>query len=759
MHLQPEGYGIDTTHADIRYVPEDTHINLHKQTVTWENAAGPQTLQLQPDCTYVLPSGYKIEMVKPTEGQRWRLVGTNAEGTFCHKPCTVSGGGKSEISKSLSDAMIAGPMIVHDLAANLEAAAVILDRDFADRYKKPLDPDKPSRPLLDPERSLGSVIRLLTHNASYTDSYNQWLSEIPRSVRDLVFVIKRFHKPSWGKFSAWKDRFSVDLINGQHGNALAYRRRRLVTQYLRVGFTEDGTWRTFSLRKDFAPALKIQTEDDISASTVVPADAVEGSHPELTNSSLKFITNCEYRLFQRPDDAVIRGYDKKTESDFSHKGTFFSNYEPIDRPDAKAMVADAIRFEAFTGAMQHTLSDFADASSPDYVISSHLPRIVDGKPTKNPRYLQNRLDLENPRASYLANVGARFYRRLSVDAPVPTPVNAVLTGRRNNPADPEHGIRPLAVYGPVHYQELPELFMDFVASLTGKSPSTTGAGSEGALTKGPFNALLPVHDLNAALVSFILTGYDGFSSAAGHIGRKYRFDHDISLLVPEVWSRMFIKERDPAFLIENGYLEKIEDFEHDGKTVHASRLGYRINESFVGTYFGRVFSAPDTVFSSDMLRPEKQSVEDFADGINNITETQQRVAANYFKDGSVDLACPPLKALLHIMAHGDYEGKTESHPDIRALFTHENLISSSWYAERLDAKAKIDRSLWQGHVTYLTEFLEKPVYQSELERLKINDRLAHARTVLEYVSSTGYREKLNGTLGTDTSLLPPDPQP
>jgi len=50
------------------------------------------------------------------------------------------------------------------------------------------------------------------------------------------------------------------------------------------------------------------------------------------------------------------------------------------------------------------------------------------------------------------------------------------------------GIRPLAIYNPIHYQELPELFMDFICSLTGKSPSTTGAGSEGALTKGPFNA-------------------------------------------------------------------------------------------------------------------------------------------------------------------------------------------------------------------------------------------------------------------------------
>jgi phosphoenolpyruvate carboxykinase (diphosphate) len=88
------------------------------------------------------------------------------------------------------------------------------------------------------------------------------------------------------------------------------------------------------------------------------------------------------------------------------------------------------------------------------------------------------------------------------------------------PPDDPAGIRALAVYNPIHYQELPELFMDFIASLTGKSPSTTGAGSEGALTKGPFNALLPVHDLNAALFPSWSPSYPGFTTAAGHIGTQ-----------------------------------------------------------------------------------------------------------------------------------------------------------------------------------------------------------------------------------------------
>ena len=89
---------------------------------------------------------------------------------------------------------------------------------------------------------------------------------------------------------------------------------------------------------------------------------------------------------------------------------------------------------------------------------------------------------------YIAEIGARFNRRVPLGTAVVEQVNAVLSGRRNNP--PEPGIRPLAVYNPIHYQELPELFMDFVCSPTGKSPSTTGAGSEGALTKTPFNIYL-----------------------------------------------------------------------------------------------------------------------------------------------------------------------------------------------------------------------------------------------------------------------------
>ena len=44
------------------------------------------------------------------------------------------------------------------------------------------------------------------------------------------------------------------------------------------------------------------------------------------------------------------------------------------------------------------------------------------------------------------------------------------------------------------------------------------------------------------IVSMILTGLGGFSTAAGHIGPRFEVGHDISLLVPEIWCRLSAEE-------------------------------------------------------------------------------------------------------------------------------------------------------------------------------------------------------------------------
>ena len=98
--------------------------------------------------------------------------------------------------------------------------------------------------------------------------------------------------------------------------------------------------------------------------------------------------------------------------------------------------------------MKNLLQGFVARVPTAYVVSSAHPRLVDGKPSKNPRYLQKRPDLENPRETYLAEIAARLEREIPRDRPVHFPVNAVLAGRRNSPPDPEIGLPPLAVYNP-----------------------------------------------------------------------------------------------------------------------------------------------------------------------------------------------------------------------------------------------------------------------------------------------------------------------
>jgi len=397
--------------------------------------------------------------------------------------------------------------------------------------------------------------------------------------------------------------------------------------------------------------------------------------------------------------------------------------------------------------MQKLIGAVAASGGPDYFVSSAHPRVVDGKPSKNPRYLQKRPDLVHPDESHLAEMSARLRRQVPLDQPLHTPVSVVLPGRRNNP--PEAGIRALACYNPIHYFELPELFMEFICSMTGKSPSTTGAGSEGALTKGPFNALPPIMDLNNALVSWLLTGHHGFVTAAGYVGPNVRVDHDVSLIVPEVFCRMSAEERDPQFLIDGRFLDRCEDFDHQGRKILASRLGYRINSRFVHAFFGRVFNHPHAVFTEAMLRPELQDLEIFIDGMDNVISTQKRVAEMYFADGSIAQACPPLQALLHIMAHDHWQGKGLDHPEVRGLFTRESLLASSWYAVRLAAKQKVDQALWRRHVEYLNLFLRKTSHADVAEKLRISDRLTRARKTLETIESPAGLASLAGMLGAE----------
>lgn len=745
VEVRPQRYAVDRRYPSIYYVPENAEFRVLEGSVKWQLCeGGSHQLTLRAEEIYVLPWGTKIRLEKQIDGTAWRLVASRADGVLCHKPCTVSGGGKSEISKSIGSIVLKGPIFVTDFHRDIEYVGEILAKDFSGIYRKPHTGNRAHRSVLSSERSLGSVIKLMTPSPEYTDEHNKWLATIPDTVRQLLITVKRYYQPEWG--DAWQQHFSVDRINGFMGHELKFGNQKLLGNYLRMGMEPDGSWRIFKLRPDFNPADKVQFEDDITASVVLPRERLFNPDPEYRNGSVKLVQNCETMLFQRPDDAIYRGFDKDAEADIASPGLFISNFEPLKVPDVQAIVDEVVEFDKYTAAVKQLLKGFLEQPETEFVVSSAHPRIVDGSPSKNPRYLQRRPDMTNPRNTYLAEIGTRLAREIPAESPIQFPVNAVLSGRRNNPADKKAGIPPLAVYNPIHYQELPELFMDMICSLTGKSPATTGFGSEGALTKGPFNALPGVIDVNNALVSAILTENSGFTTAAGFIGPRYRVDHDNSMLVPELWCRMRVAERDPRFLIDNGYLEKVEDFEFEGVKVPASRLGYRITASFVDRFLGRIFEMPGTVFPEEMLRPEKQDLAEFAQGVREIAAAQCAVARDYFEDGSAEAACPPIKALLHIMAYGDYEGKRECDPSIRALFTRESLLASDWYRERLKTQQSLDCVRWTRHRDAVRNFLSAGL---PVSRIDLQSRLAVAEDHLKKIQSECYISSLVGTIGAD----------
>jgi phosphoenolpyruvate carboxykinase (diphosphate) len=130
-------------------------------------------------------------------------------------------------------------------------------------------------------------------------------------------------------------------------------------------------------------------------------------------------------------------------------------------------------------------------------------------------------------------------------------------------------------------------------------------------------------------------------------------------------------------------------------------------------------------------------------------DAQRRVALNYFEDGSVDAACPPLKALLHIMAYGFYQAMTLDDLRFRALFNRETVLQSDWYRERLQVKQERDMALWRRHLEALEKFQQAGMLASAACDFSVEERTREARLQLARVSSGSYLTELRGTIGAD----------
>ena len=368
---QDSGYAVDKSYPDIIYLPEDARIELNTK-----KSAGAKTAranaQAAPESN--LRAALRLQSA---DGQAGRRAVAGASSATPRKAASATSPARSPAAASRKS-----PSRSPTRSFPGRSLSAISKRTSTSRRRSSttssaaasatLQRIAKGRPLLSKERSLGSVVKLLTPSTiDYTDEYNAWLESIPQHVRELVLIIKRFYKEDWG--DDWRERFTVDLINGVPGNILRYRGQPMLTQYLRVGYTGDGSWRTFGLRKDFFPASKISLEDDITASVVAPTSQLGSVPPGWKQPSAKFVHNCEYRFFQRPDDAIVRGYDKQTEADLSSYGAFMSNYAPLGREFAKEETEDAIRFGQYTEPMQEMVFDFVNSDIARLLLHKCLP--------------------------------------------------------------------------------------------------------------------------------------------------------------------------------------------------------------------------------------------------------------------------------------------------------------------------------------------------------------------------------------------------
>ena len=207
-------------------------------------------------------------------------------------------------------------------------------------------------------------------------------------------------------------------------------------------------------------------------------------------------------------------------------------------------------------------------------------------------------------------------------------------------------------------------------------------------------------------------------------------------------------------MIEKGYLEKVPSFAHDGNDLPTEFLGYRITRRLTHEFLGRIFTDPVSVFPEDMLKPELQDADQYADSLTNLVEAGKLVAQRYFDDGSIEKACPPLRALLEVMYHGNWEGKGLLDEEFRSLFDPQKILSSDWYENRLKTRLSVTRKYWSGRVDYLDEFLADMANREASERLGIKalkDFAVDALSRLEDEQDSISR--IRGCLGTDPALF------
>jgi hypothetical protein len=146
---------------------------------------------------------------------------------------------------------------------------------------------------------------------------------------------------------------------------------------------------------------------------------------------------------------------------------------------------------------------------------------------------------------------------------------------------------------------------------------------------------------------------------------------------------------------------------------------------------------------------ELQSLEEFVDGIENIATSDGESPPSLFRGRVVRAAIPPLKAVLSVMAYGNYGGKSIQDPEVRRLFDREYVLASDWYRARLEHYREHEIAYIESSISYLRRFLAERAEPKSLTERRVQAELSNSHGRLEELMTPNYLERIWGSIGLD----------
>lgn len=720
---------------NIILIPQTAVFSTDTGSVTWKTPENSDVcVELTDTSQFLLPNGDRIST--QIQDGILHLIHTSAESLLIRRNNTASAGGKTETAASIITDQF--PIIISDLASALTDAADLLITPIkisAEEYRQPLSADLSAE--------------LLETRLTHLQNEPEFKHLIYPDSLAIVMTMKLL-LPEQALEQDWKTLFSVQHFGDQE--ILYFADKALNREHVLLGENTHGKSIYAPLRFSVAPAFRIQTEDDVSITTVQPVSSfpgLENSFPD--QPFVERAIDTENFHFNRPDE-VLRGPGIAPEveeklagqhmgSTSTIRSNILVNWQKQSRADALAELADP-ESDKYHPALQRVIATVAAGDDAGTYISPR--RIID----ENIRLMEPAPHIERPEEFALAAISRILSRRSHTTSPAVT--HAHMSGEKNT---------LLAADGPTLAFQGP-LYLEFgmrraISGLTGKSPSITSEGAEpgveGPLTKNPFNYLPPFADLNTYAVARALCNNFPFTTPSGFIGTD-NVGHNMGYLMTETVARMSRSELNPDNLLAEGSIEPLPDLlDSDGATVRGSLLGYRITEQFLSKYVSRIISAPLEHIPARWLRPENTDPEAYIAGVKTVLKTQRKVAEQLITQGADDYAILPVKATLHMMASADgtYRFRptpqadeviwVHNSPDYRKLFTPAYMINSEEYQERLRAQQRID--LQRVH-----KQLDNALNENDTNNISSLQKLAAE------IKSDVYIQQLTGTLGADPSI-------